>query len=56
MHRNEEVLWAEAMKVRVGGRFARIWPLLAIGLGVAATVAWIAFLGWLVLKAARLIL
>jgi hypothetical protein len=39
-----------------GTHFARIWPGILIGLGVAATIAWIAFLGWLVLHAASFIL
>jgi hypothetical protein len=40
-------------------RFANVWHIFAIGVGLAATIAWIAVLAWLlsrsVLGAARLI-
>jgi len=43
-------------RAAANAHFKRIWPVFAIVLGLAATVAWIAALGWLLLKAARLIL
>ena len=32
-----------------------VWPLFVIGFGLAATMAWIAVLGWLAVKAVRLL-
>jgi hypothetical protein len=43
-------------KAPLRARFAQICAHFAIGLGLAATIAWVAVLGWLLLKAARLIL
>jgi hypothetical protein len=37
-------------------RLASTWLVFVIGLGLAVTIAWIAFLGWLVLHAASFIL
>jgi len=37
-------------------RPAKPWPAFIIGFGLAASVAWTAALGWLVVKAVRLIL
>jgi hypothetical protein len=37
-------------------RLARTWPGFVIYLGVAGSIAWVAVLGWLVVKAVRLIL
>jgi len=37
-------------------RPAKPWPAFVIGFGLAASVAWTAALGWLVVKAVRLIL
>jgi len=37
-------------------RFNKIWPALVIGLGLIATMVWVAVLGWLVLHAIQLVL
>jgi hypothetical protein len=37
-------------------RLAKTWRGFVIGLGVAASIAWVAAVGWLFLKAVRLIL
>ena len=37
-------------------RLAKTWRGFVIGLGVAASIAWVAAVGWLLLKAVRLIL
>jgi hypothetical protein len=37
-------------------RISKNWPAFAVGLGLAATVAWTAALGWLVLHVAWFIL
>jgi len=56
----EEVLRAGAMlgqrKAPLRARFARIWTVFAIGVALAASIAWIVVLCWLVVKAARLAL
>ena len=55
----EEVLRAGAMRHRkapLRARFARIWTVFAIGVALAASIAWIVVLCWLVVKAARLAL
>jgi hypothetical protein len=43
-------------KAPLMARLATSWPVFAVGLGLAASIAWTAALGWLVLHAARLIL
>ena len=39
-----------------GARRDATWPLFVIAFGVAASIAWSAALGWLVLRAAQFIL
>jgi len=34
----------------------RIWPLFAVGLGLLATVAWMALLGWVLYRAVLMLL
>jgi hypothetical protein len=34
----------------------KLLPVFAVALGVAATIAWLAFLGWLVVHVARFVL
>ena len=46
----------ELLKTSLLARISKNWPVFAIGLGLAASIAWTATLGWLVLHVARLIL
>jgi hypothetical protein len=43
-------------KTSLAVRLARTWPAVVIGLGLVATIAWTAVLGWLVLHFAWLVL
>jgi hypothetical protein len=43
-------------KTPITTRFAAIWPSFVIGLALALTIAWFAFLGWLLLRLASFIL
>jgi hypothetical protein len=35
----------------LAARIRQIWPIIIVGLGLLATVAWIALLGWLLYRA-----
>ena len=37
-------------------RIRQIWPLFVVGLGLLATIAWTALLGWLLFRAALILL
>jgi len=37
-------------------RIRQIWPLFVVGFGLLATVAWMALLGWLLYRAALLLI
>jgi len=56
MNTVKEFLGASDRKAPLRARFAKNWPLFVIGLGAAATITWVAVLGWLLLHAAMLIL
>jgi hypothetical protein len=43
-------------EVSLANRLLKTLPVFAVALGVAATIAWLAFLGWLVVHVARFVL
>jgi fumarate reductase subunit D len=40
-------------KAPLRARFPKIWAVFAIGLALTAMIAWVTFLGWLLLQASR---
>ena len=42
-------------KIRAAARDTRSWLALVIGVGLASSVAWVAVLGWLLVRAVHLI-